>query len=392
MKINGHIISHITNKYKGKGWNKKMIIMNLNIDNFFAFKNFKLNMTYPKKIVNSNIDAEYLKNRPNFRYKKVNIIMGTNATGKTSIGKMLMSIFNFIDKREAIHLTNNIQFQNQMATCSMDFVVQDYKLYRLDIKINPNNAEKNNFNIQACTRHTTINQSDSYESCIKKIQKQPCIFSSNINEELDKIEKIGWMFSYASENANMPTYYSNSANYLQILNDTLCTLDPAIQKVEKLIGVDNSFVIRALPNDIIIQDGQLVKENILSSGTKAGIDIAAMITSICNGDCGFYYCDEKFSYVHSDIEKAFLNIMIYKLKQNEQLFFTTHNMDILDLPLPKHTYTFLKKDIYDTEEPIKCLSASDFLKRNTDSLRNAVENDLFSIAPNLNQIYNILEI
>lgn len=392
MKINSHIISHITNKYKGKGWNKKMIIMNLNIDNFFAFKNFKLNMTYPKKIVNSNIDAEYLKNRPNFRYKKVNIIMGTNATGKTSIGKMLMSIFNFIDKREAIHLTNNIQFQNQMATCSMDFVVQDYKLYRLDIKINPNNAEKNNFSIQACTRHTTINQSDSYESCIKKLEKQPCIFSSNINEELDKIEKIGWMFSYASENANMPTYYSNSEHYLQILNDTLCTLDPAIQKVERLIGVDNSFVIRALPNDIIIQDGQLVKENILSSGTKAGIDIAAMITSICNGDCGFYYCDEKFSYVHSDIEKAFLNIMIYKLKQNEQLFFTTHNMDILDLPLPKHTYTFLKKDIYDTEEPIKCLSASDFLKRNTDSLRNAVENDLFSIAPNLNQIYNILEL
>lgn len=79
-----------------------MIIMNLELDNFFAFRNFKLNMSYPKKIVDSSIENEFLTGRENFRYKKVNILMGANATGKTSIGKMLMRIFNFIDKKRGI--------------------------------------------------------------------------------------------------------------------------------------------------------------------------------------------------------------------------------------------------------------------------------------------------
>ena len=49
-----------------------MIIMDMKIDNLYAFKNFHMNMSYPKKIVASTISDEYLIDRPNFRYKKVN--------------------------------------------------------------------------------------------------------------------------------------------------------------------------------------------------------------------------------------------------------------------------------------------------------------------------------
>lgn len=37
--------------------------------------------------------------------------------------------------------------------------------------------------------------------------------------------------------------------------------------------------------------------------------------------------------------------MIDLLRPNGQLFFTTHNADILDMNLPKHSFTFLRKDI-----------------------------------------------
>ena len=77
-----------------------MVVMDVKIDNFICFRNFHMNMTYPKKIVGSYIENEFLPGRTNFRYKKVNIIMGANASGKTSIGKMLMRIFNFIDKKQ----------------------------------------------------------------------------------------------------------------------------------------------------------------------------------------------------------------------------------------------------------------------------------------------------
>ena len=93
--------------------------------------------------------------------------------------------------------------------------------------------------------------------------------------------------------------------------------------------------------------------------------------------------------IHTDIEKAFLTLMIQCLKGNDQLFFTTHNTDILDLPLPKHTFTFFKKDTNDDMETIKCINVSDFLKRSTDSVKNAAENDLFSVAPSMELIYEL---
>ena len=77
-----------------------MIVMYVKLKNICAFDDFYANFSYPKKIVNSSIEREYLPGFPNFRYKKVNILMGTNASGKTSFGKMLMYIFNFMKRKE----------------------------------------------------------------------------------------------------------------------------------------------------------------------------------------------------------------------------------------------------------------------------------------------------
>lgn len=72
-----------------------MLVLNLGLDNLFGFEDFKINFSYPKKIENSSIKDEFLKDRPNFRYKKVNILLGANSTGKTSIGKAMMAILTF---------------------------------------------------------------------------------------------------------------------------------------------------------------------------------------------------------------------------------------------------------------------------------------------------------
>ena len=103
----------------------KMIVTDIRLDNFMAFKNFHMNMSYPKKIVNSYIEEEFLKDHPNFRYKKVNIIMGANASGKTSLGRMLMNIFNFMDKKEMEKITGVIFDTHKRATFSINFVTYD---------------------------------------------------------------------------------------------------------------------------------------------------------------------------------------------------------------------------------------------------------------------------
>ena len=99
-----------------------------------------------------------------------------------------------------------------------------------------------------------------------------------------------------------------------------------------------------------------------------------------------YYCDEHFSYIHSEIEKAIFGLMMERIGSNEQLIFTTHNMDMLDLNLPKHSYTFLRKEIVDGIPVVSAISASKLLKKNTDSVRSAVDNDMFGTLPDLSML------
>lgn len=371
-----------------------MIVMDVQIDNFFAFKKFHMNMAYPKKIVNSYIPDEHLEGYPNFRYKKVNILMGANATGKTSFGQMLMRIFNFILKKRYDMLTDVVADTTKEAKLSIDFVAKDTILYRLITVIDPKTSEEYvSQDIHVCVNKTRITQKDNYENCSRRLGEMCCDEKYSFVEELEEIKGLSWLFEYPSETSGIyKSPKKNHERYIHILENTLRALDPSIISVEAIDAVEDSFVIRMENQSIIMQDGKVVNTDILSSGTKSGIAIANVMAAIMNGSNGFYYCDEKFSYIHSDIEKAFLSVMIDSLKTNDQLFFTTHNTDILDLPLPKHAFTFLKKDIDDCEQPIKCISASDFLRRSTDSVRNAVENDLFSVAPNLELIYEIGEL
>lgn len=384
------ISSEKLNKYTKE--DNAMIIMDLKIDNFFAFREFHMNMAYPKKIVNSYIPNEHLWGRDNFRYKKVNILMGGNATGKTSIGKMLMAICNFIERDDMHGLLDRITDVNRDATISMDFVGDEFVMYRLDIKVKLSDKNEATPQIVACKREVFINEKDRYETCAQKIDQIPLEYKENYRDEIDEIEPIGWMFTYPSDTSDKRAKFPDDASFVQVLDYTLRSLDPSIIQVDKSKEVNNTYIIHLDSGDLLVQNGEVIRKNILSSGTKAGIDIASLIFSIYKGECGFYYCDEKFSYIHSELEKAFLATMIHGLKNNEQLFFTTHNSDILDLPLPKHSFTFLKKEMCDREQFIKCVYASDYLKRSTDSVRRAVDNDLFSIAPGVELVYKIAEI
>lgn len=125
----------------------------------------------------------------------------------------------------------------------------------------------------------------------------------------------------------------------------------------------------------------------LSSGTKYALNVAGLLCAIKNHDNGFYYVDEQFSYVNSEIEVACLSTMIELLGDGEQLFLTTHNKDILDMPLPNHAFHFLKKEVGEKgKTSIKLINASDFEKRNNANPKNLYDNDYFDVFPNTKPI------
>lgn len=370
----------------------KMVVLDIKLDNFYAFKNFHMNLTYPKKIVGSTIEGEYLPERPNFRYKKVNIIFGANASGKTTFGRMIMKIFNFIHQKNYTFLTNNICDHTKEASFTLDMASENNFLYRIICSIP--SREDGEFiadDIQIEVRKEKILVRDSYESCAERIANKPFTPAENYIEELEKIEKLTWFFEYPKDNRRILLLPNKDENFRFVLENILKSLDPSIKEVKISQDADRAYVVHLQNTSIVLQHGQTLDTELFSSGTKAGVELANILSSLIQGYNSFYYCDEKFSYIHTDIEKAILSLMIAFLKPCDQLFFTTHNTDILDMDLPKHTYTFLRKEITNSECPITCIEASSLLKRGTDSLRNAVENDSFSTAPALELIYNLID-
>lgn len=377
------------------GKESTMVILDVRLDNFYAFKNFHMNLTYPKKIVGSSIKDEHLAGYPNFRYKKVNIIMGANASGKTTFGHMLRSIFNFIVKKNYEMITDVICNREKNAFFSLDMAFDSNTFYRIMCKITPCSDDRYTAdNVKLEIRKVNITSKDSYESCVKRLEAMPYTPESNYMDELEKIEPLDWFFEYPKDTERILGFpdLRKEKRFHRVLENILKALDPSIESVEVSRDVENAYVIRLRDKAVILQDGERFTTELLSSGTKAGVEVACVVSSMLQGNYTFYYCDEKFPYIHSDIEKAVLSLMIDCIRPNSQLFFTTHNTDILDMNLPKHSFSFFRKDVNDAEHPILCVEASAFLKRSTDSLKNAMENDLFSCAPAVDLIYAIADL
>ena len=57
--------------------------------------------------------------------------MGANATGKTALGRILMSIFNFIDGKEYSSITRLIDDKKKEAEFTIDLAFPSFQLYRI---------------------------------------------------------------------------------------------------------------------------------------------------------------------------------------------------------------------------------------------------------------------
>lgn len=366
-----------------------MIILDLKADNLFAFNDFHINFTYPKKIINSTIEDECLSYCPSFRYKKFILVMGANASGKTALGKLIMSILNFISRKEYSAVTYCINDTGKNASFTLDFISDTEKMYRITTEIKASNSYISS-DIRTNVYYTEIKNGDNYEKCSKRIEEMKENNNGSYISELEKIDKLSWMFKFTDKEEQITTgNIIDEKRFIKTLEMTLKVLDPRILGVRKVPDANNMYTVHFPHGKYALINNGKVESDLLSSGTREGISIAHLIASIKQGIFKFYYCDEKLSHIHSDSERAFISLMIDCLKKDNQLIMTSHNSDLLEMQLPKHSYAFLKRD---KEYDIKCVYASDFLKRNTDSIRCAVENDVFGTSPNVDDIYRLKEL
>lgn len=366
-----------------------MIIMSVKIDNLYSFNDFNINFSYPRKLKNSLIEYEYLEEIPTFRFKKLNIIMGTNSSGKTTFGKTLLNIFNFIANQNIEVLSNAINNKNKLSKIEIDMVFKKekkYNLYRLKVEIGYNNKlEIEKLELQK----TELIKNDTYEKAIDKLEvfekyEKEKTEKTNIEKILEEINDLGWFFNFPSLNE-----LNKKLSRIDIASNILQTFDNTIEKIEEVENTTNGYNIIFKNRDgVLLQNGKIVDKDVLSSGTEEALGIVYSIDQMIQWSNRPFYIDEKFSHAHSELEKSILNLMIELVGEESQLFFTTHNLDILTMNFPVHSFTFFSKD---DEGNIRVEYPEEKIKRNDRNLINFVKNNLFDTMPKVEKIDEILE-
>lgn len=366
-----------------------MAVLKVRLDNILCFEDFEADLTYPKKLVHTTLEHEYLEHYPSMRYKKVNIIIGSNATGKTSLGKAIWHTLKFVNNKEVEPLRKLISDERKEAFILLDCAFPNGLFFRLEVKLLFDGVTKVRY------RQLALRKQDSYESVINRLDDS--IEYSNYLEALNGASPVGWNVRFPSNESGFDRIafeYSegDKEDFLDIYNRLLRAFDPSIKRAFISNELSETFIVEFYNGKTVAvsNNAKLSSLESLSSGTKNVINIADIIYAIKKNLNNVYYVDEQFSYVNSDLEIACLSTMVESLGDGEQLFFTTHNTEILNLPYPLHTFAFLKKSmIGDGTFKIEMLNASSFEKRNNVGIKNLYDNDYFDIAPAIKPIVDI---
>lgn len=124
--------------------------------------------------------------------------MGANASGKTSIGRMLLNILNFIARKEYASIASCINDSKKDAKFEIQFVVND-DFYRVSSIIKGKKVSKNysssDFLIKV--EQIEIGKSDTYEKTLEKLDsKSDTGYCSDYIRELEKLNQCHGLLSF----------------------------------------------------------------------------------------------------------------------------------------------------------------------------------------------------
>lgn len=387
-----------------------MLFTYLYIDNFYNFSKTSIDFTLKRELKDSLIDGEYLEERPKFRFKRVCILSGANASGKTSLGHILLHIQHFI-------LSPNIKLRKinhkeRVGIIKVEFVFpQTNTIHYLEIRESSKEEDLPSITyasipiLQNSTAYATRKRLKLYieKKGVANIKGE--FFTNEDNpDELYTFKSIRslvsndlffyYMFSH-NVDKNKVTVDNLSTD---ILEKVLQTFDSSITSVDEIItkGVLDGYSIHFSNKDTILigKNGEMPNTDRLSKGTFDSIQVAEFIAYIIGTSnaqkyrdiCTTYFLDEKMAYSHSELEQSIVNLIIQKMGRYSQFFYTTHNYDILDLNLPVHSYLFLRKD----GDKAEFVQPEDVFSKNDRSLLNYVRNDIFNTVPDISLIDSLL--
>ncbi len=392
-----------------------MIFLKIRLKNIYMFKDAELDLTYKSKLPSSTIEGEWLEGFPKIRFKRVCVITGANASGKTVFGKALCLINNYINgsdvnqsNNELLNLSRIMYKRNRPASFEVEFITPETnQIHLLKARFDESGLLEESYRCAKLIKSKTYGNTSSELRSSEPLSEYhrntnnhgvPLSGFSSYAHSTGKVGVIpDWNYRFSDANSD-----SKTGNFIAANIKTMCAFlkafDSSIKNVEA-IGDEEYRIIFRSNETLLVDKGEIVRKNRLSRGTLEAIEIASFYKDIqstkeklLHADLGImsksrtFYLDEKLAYSHTEVEKSILNLMIENLPRHSQLFYTTHNYDVLDMNLPAHSYVFMKKPEYSEFVQPEKLGYN----QNDRSLLGYVENDVFDTLPNLDSIDGLL--
>ncbi|MFV5536195.1 hypothetical protein VXQ47_15700 [Acinetobacter pittii] len=426
-----------------------MIFTKIRLKNWYSFKDATLDLSYPKKIVNNTIDYEYLEGFENIKFKRVSIISGANSSGKTSFSKALCAIRHFITFKDIpSQILEGQRSENEKVGFEIEFIAPKVrKLKELSQYSNDKEAYEefvlktvsdkydhyhslivsfdDNHIINSPLKDLAykfnyvsipINKSDTIPKLREKIEiirRGGEIKNSIILEN----EKAYTDISEHIQNHIVSYFFPSAANFIfsdidsffykdkdgknvikkNILFKILKTFDTSISHISDAIDNDSKKIegfyihFKSGKSLYISKFGEITSnQHLLSLGTQQSIKLAKIISKLdhISGLLALTcFIDENMGNVQSEIEVAMINLIIQKMGNRSQFFYTTHNYEVLEMNLPIHSFVFLKKD---EDGNSSFIQAEKEFKKNDRSILSYVKNDILGTLPKTNLIDDLI--
>lgn len=381
-----------------------MIFYEIKLDDLFQFKNFSVDFTYTRESKYSPIVQAH-KKYPNLKFKKFAVLLGANASGKTTLGKALCFIQNFLNGKDVSKISfaninnffekgisQNIEIETTFSTISF--------MYKVHLEIGPNGIVSESWwrvKLKDLSYSKHKLELDGSKPVYKKSKFEGVSFVSyfltskeNISHRTEIQQSLGFIYSFSGTDDNLVD--ENIGLNTQFLKKIAMAFDSSISDVTDSVEVPGNKIIHFKNGhkEIILKNGRLsdVNSSVLSTGTKEGIMIAFMMNALYKNSYNTLYIDEKMSHSHSEIEQQVIQIFITLIDRIDgQVFVTSHNSDLLDMDIPNYNFILFKKNrdgtITNVIEPEKVV------KHQNRKLKRIVEEDVFSTAPILDSLIDL---
>lgn len=390
-----------------------MVILSMYCNNIFMFRNFYLDFTYERKVNSAFPDNDSLFPESKIKVRKSMVLMGGNAAGKTTFGKLLCAVNNFILGREVtskyLNLSEVIYDKDKEASFIVEFAI-DKTAYRVECIFNVDGLISevwikqkiyNSYNIKKLREklmsskdrvernyiNDPASRLDTNDDAVKPFYSK--FLKDTNNETLLRFlmgnVKFHYLFSSFAEQSKETTIDIP----IELLNKILPIIDNSIKSVVRLRPDDeeiknNSYLIAFRNGETLtIPDGDLRKadRNRLSHGTYEALTFLNVLEEMKKERNSIIFVDEKLPHLHSELE-AYLIKKAFLVQRDSQVFFTSHNIELLDLNIPYNAFMLFRRN----GEFNEAFFVNDKFNKNDRRLKNYYENDYFGILPDYSDL------